>query len=189
MTTQYTLSRATANRADTWEGYRSSDTPETMPKKEVLMNYDRTHNLTITGGYQFNRKNSPQIRGLYPLQNTSVYLTTVALSGAPYTPYDIALERFGATNSERMPWYIEANLAVRKTFKVMGVDWSGGIIMRNVFNRRNIIDIYEETGSPTDPGRNATESIEEGGTSLTLYDRPYYYSDPRQIDLTLEASF
>ena len=189
MVTQYTLSRATANRADPWEGYRSSDTPETMPKKEVLMDYDRTHNLTITGGYQFTRKNSPKIGSFYPLENTSSYLTLVALSGAPYTPYDITLQRDGATNSERMPWYIETNLAVRKSFELMGVDWSGGLIIRNLFNRRNVIDIYEETGSPDDPGRDATEAIELGFNSLTLYDRPYYYSDPRQIDLTLEASF
>jgi len=186
---QYTLSRATANRADPWQGYRSSDTPETMPKKEVLMNYDRTHNLTITGGVHLNRKNTPGIGGFYPLANSTVYLTFVAMSGAPYTPFDINLNRPGATNSERMPWYIETNLAARKNFKWSGVRWTAGLIVRNLFNRKNVIDIYEETGSPTDPGRIRTQAIEEGSSSSTLYDRPYYFSNPRQIDLTLEASF
>jgi len=186
---QYTLSRATANRADAWQGYRSSDTPESMPKKEVLMNYDRTHNLTMTGGYNFNKKNSPRIGSVYILNHTSVHLTMVALSGSPYTPFDINLNRNGATNSERMPWYIETNLAARKTFKLGGFSWSGGLIIRNIFNRENIIDIYEETGSPTDPGRNATRAIENGSSSLTVFDRPYYFSDPRQIDLTLKVKF
>jgi hypothetical protein len=189
MVTQYTLSRATANRADAWEGYRSSDTPETMPKKEVLMDYDRSHNLTITGGYQFSKKNSPKIRGMYPLNNTTTYLTLVATSGAPYTPFDINLNRPGATNSERMPWYIETNLAVRKNFRVGPTKLTAGLIIRNLFNRENVIDIYEETGSADDPGRQNTEAIEAGIYSTTLWDRPYYYSDPRQIDLTLEASF
>ncbi len=186
---QYTLSRATANRADAWQGYRSSDTPESMPKKEVLMNYDRTHNVTITGGYNFTRKNSPRIRGISPLANTSVHLTLVALSGAPYTPYDINLKRNGATNSERMPWLIENNLAVRKMIRAAGVNMSLGLIVRNVFNRKNVYDIYEETGSAEDPGRLATQAIESGSSSLTVYDRPYYYSNPRQIDLTMKVSF
>ena len=186
---QYTLSRATANRADAWEGYRSSDTPESMPKKEVLMNYDRTHNMTITGGYFFTKKNSPRVGGFYPLDKTSAHLTMVALSGSPYTPFLINLNRAGATNSERMPWYVETNLAVRKKFEFAGVTWSTGLIVRNLFNRENIIDIYEETGSPTDPGRRATDAIDNGAASLTLYDRPYYFSDPRMIDLTLELSF
>ena len=186
---QYTLSRATANRADAWEGYRSSDTPESMPKKEVLMNYDRTHNMTITGGYNFSKKNSPKIYGRYPLNNAAVHMTLVAISGSPYTPFDINLNRSGATNSERMPWYIETNLAARKHFKLMGTTWTAGLIVRNIFNRENVIDIYEETGSPEDPGRRASDAIENGYASLTVYDRPYYYSDPRKIDLTLEFSF
>ncbi len=186
---QYTLSRATANRADTWQGYRSSDTQESMPKKEVLMDYDRTHNMTITGGYQFNKKNSPRLFGRAILDKTSAHMTLVAISGSPYTPFDINLNRGGATNSERMPWFIETNLAVRKMMRVANVNMSLGLIVRNIFNRENIIDIYEETGSPTDPGRTATRSIEQGTSSLTLYDRPYYYSDPRQIDLTLKLNF
>ncbi len=186
---QYTLSRATANRADAWQGYRSSDTPESMPKKEVLMSYDRTHNMTVTGGYTFNKKNSPQIYGYYPLNNATMHLTMVAISGSPYTPFDINLNRSGATNSERMPWYIETNLAARRRFDFAGAQWTAGLIVRNIFNRENILDIYEETGSPTDPGRRATTAIENGTSSLTSYDRPYYFSDPRKIDLTLQLSF
>jgi len=186
---QYTLSRATANRADAWEGYRASDTPESMPKKEVLMNYDRTHNMTITGGYLFNKKNSPKIRGYYPLDKATFHMTMIAISGSPYTPFDINTNLNGATNSERMPWYIETNLAARKKYQVGPTTWSMGFIIRNIFNRENVVDIYEETGSPDEPGRRATTAIENGSSSLTRFDRPYYYSDPRKIDLTLELSF
>jgi len=186
---QYTLSRATANRADAWQGYRSSDTPESMPKKEVLMAYDRTHNLTMTGGYQFNKKNSPRLFGMYPLNKTAVHVTMVGISGSPYTPFDINLNRNGATNSERMPWFIETNMAIRKTVNYAGFNWSMGLIVRNLLNRENIIDIYEETGSPEDPGRRATTAIENGSSSLTYYDRPYYYSSPRQVDLTVKVKF
>ena len=186
---QYTLSRATANRADAWEGYRSSDTPESMPKKEVLMNFDRTHNMTVTGGYNFSKKNSPRIFSRYPMDKLSAHVTLVAISGAPYTPFDINLNRSGATNSERMPWYIETNLALRKTVRVGGLNVGMGLIIRNLMNRKNIIDIYEETGSATDPGRNANISIQNGTSSLTVYDRPYYYSEQRQVDLTMKVNF
>ncbi|OIO64674.1 MAG: hypothetical protein AUJ47_03575 [Candidatus Marinimicrobia bacterium CG1_02_48_14] len=189
MVVQYTLSRATANRADAWQGYRNTDTPESMPKKEVLMNYDRTHNITTTAGYFFDKKNNPMILGIRPLSNSNVNFTLIAMSGAPYTPYDINLSRYGATNSQRMPWYIEANLAYRKFINLMGVKWSAGVIVRNVFNFENVIDIYEETGSATDPGRLNEQAINDGALSTTYFDRPYYFSDPRQIDVTLEASF
>ncbi len=48
----YTWSVAKANRADPWEGYRNTDTPETQPKREILMSYDRTHDFSIMMGYR-----------------------------------------------------------------------------------------------------------------------------------------
>ena len=153
------------------------------------MPYDRTHNLTMTGGYQFSKKNSPRLLGRFPLDKTSVHVTVVGISGSPYTPFDINLNRNGATNSERMPWFIETNMAIRKTINYAGLNLSAGLIIRNLLNRENIIDIYEETGSPTDPGRNSTIAIANGSSSLTFYDRPYYYSAPRQVDLTVKVNF
>lgn len=39
---QYTYSVAMGNRSDPWAGYRNSEDPLTMPKTEVLQEYDRT---------------------------------------------------------------------------------------------------------------------------------------------------
>ncbi len=186
---QYTLSRATANRADPWQGYRNTDTPESMPKKELLMSYDRTHDLTFTAGYDFDKQNNPIIFGVRPLSNSSIDLTLVAQSGAPYTPFDINLNQPGATNSQRMPWYFETNMAYRKNLDLFGVRWTAGVIVRNLFNRKNVIDIYPETGSASEPGQINEVRIAEGSLSETFFDRPYNYSNPRQIDVTLEAAF
>jgi hypothetical protein len=185
---QYTYSVAKANRADPWEGYRNTDNPLTMPKKEIVMSFDRTHNLTSTISINLPEKRGPFILGFYPLQDSRLSLTNVTMSGAPYTPV-LPNNREGPMNSERMPWYITTNMAFRKYFDVMSTRYSIGVLVQNLFNRRNPIDIYPRTGSADDPGRQAHEFIKDGLLSKTYYDRPWYYDDMRQIDFFVEVHF
>jgi hypothetical protein len=188
MTVQYTIMRATANRADPWQGYRSSDNPLTMPKKEVLMSYDRTHHLTTIFSYRIPAGAGRRLWGWNPLSGTLLTFTSTLLSGAPYTPIDPATNRPKATNSERMPWYFNMSLAFRKYISLGFARITLGGVVQNLLDRRNPIDIYPHTGSPTDPGRIARNYIESGYLSSTYYDRPWYFDRPRTIDLFVEVA-
>jgi len=186
---QYTYSSAKGNRPDPWAGYRATDNPLTMPKKEVLQEFDRTHDMSLTLNYHLKKREGLSLGGFYPLQNTRLSMSYVLLSGAPYTPI-MPDNTAGAANSERMPMYYNTNLALRKYIVLPGdIRLTIGSTITNVFNRRNPLYVYPTTGSADDPGRRALDNIRNGYTSSTFYDRPWYYDDYRNIDLFFEIDF
>ncbi len=187
MIIQYTLSRATANRKDPWEGYRETDTPRTMPKREILMSYDRTHDISLIYSYRFHDKQGPSLFGIHPMERSRFDLMFLAMSGFPYTP--IIGNVAGETNSERSPWNFTANFNYRKDFRISGVRVIFGIRVQNVFDWKNPIDIYAETGKADDPGPRINELIQMGWFSKTLWDQPYRYGRRRQVDFSLEFAF
>ena len=65
----------------------------------------------------------------------------------------------------------------------------------NVFDTRNVNDIYPLTGEPDDPGayyRNSDiENVPRlgGEYSRSYYDRPWYYSSPRETNFFIRFDF
>ncbi len=184
---QYTYSRATANRRDPWEGYRETHTPRTMPKREILMSYDRTHDLSLSYFYRIPDKAGVSLLGMKPLERTSLNLMLLAISGFPYTP--IVGNVPGETNSERGPWNITANFYLRKYFDVFGYRLIAGLMVQNLFDWKNPIDIYPETGKADDPGARLNRLVEDGLVSESYFDQPYRYGRRRQINFSLEYAF
>jgi len=187
MIAQYTLSRATANRKDPWEGYRDTDTPRTMPKREILMSYDRTHDFSLSYSYIFPEGGGPSLFNIKPLEHSRFNFMFLGRSGFPYTP--IVGNVAGETNSERGPWNLTANFYYRKYFNLMGTNLIFGVMVQNLFDWKNPIDIYPQTGKANDPGPRINELISLGYFSKTLWDEPYRYGRRRQIDLSLEFDF
>lgn len=185
---QYTYSVAKANRADPWEGYRNTDNPLTMPKKEVVMPYDRTHDFSLQMNYRTLKNEGPQLFSFHPFANSRLSITSNLLGGAPYTPI-LPNDQPGAAYSERMPWYFTTNMALRRYISIGKTDMVLGVLVQNLFDRRNPIDVYPRTGSASDPGRRAKQQMEDGILSSSYYDRPYYYDDPRSIDFFMEFEF
>jgi hypothetical protein len=183
----YTYSTAKANRADPWEGYRNTDTPETTPKREILMNFDRTHDFNLSTGYAIPRNKGPKVFGARPLSNFRVNMVYFAQSGAPYTP--IVNEIEGAPNSERFPWIHQVNLSFSKAVRVTGIDYSFGFFIDNLFDRKNIVDIYRRTGLPNDPGQRARDFIRNYQNSTTVYDQPGFYGPRRSVQFVMEIDF
>ena len=184
---QYTWSVAKANRADPWEGYRNTDTPETMPKREILMSYDRTHDMSIVLGYNVKDNAGIEIFGVNPLENSRTDIVFFAQSGAPYTP---TIENIPQeTNSERMPWIQQVNLGLTKYFKLHGFKFSVGLSIDNLFDKKNVLDVYNETGRPDDPGRRANNRIAAGQNSDTVYDTPYFYGPRRSFQFVTQVEF
>jgi hypothetical protein len=184
---QYTYSRAMASRKDPWEGYRETHTWKTMPKREILMSYDRTHDIDITYLYRFPENSGPNFANIYPLENTRISSMLSAISGFPYTP--IVGNVNGETNSERGPWNININMNFQKYFKVFGYKLIAGLMIRNLLDKKNPIDIWPQTGKPDDPGKRFNEYVADGIVSKTYFDRPYNYGYRRQINFSLEFVF
>jgi len=184
---QYTLSRATANRRDPWEGYRSTHTPRTMPKREILMSYDRTHDLSLFYNLHVPEGRGLNVFGLNLFQKTTLNIIFKAMSGWPYTP--VVGNVAGETNSERGPWYTIINLNFRKYFNIAATRLIFGVVVQNLFDWKNPIDIWPTTGKPDDPGPRLNQLIEQGFYSKTLFDRPYMYGTRRSVRFTIEFAF
>ncbi|MBN2780806.1 MAG: carboxypeptidase-like regulatory domain-containing protein [Candidatus Marinimicrobia bacterium] len=186
---QYTYSVAMGNRSDPWEGYRNGENPLTMPKNEVLQDYDRTHDFSAQLTFRVPKGYGIPIGNYNLFQNTMTNLTFIAISGAPYTPI-LPNDQAGPQNSERMPAYYTTNLAFRKYIDVIGKSRVVlGFVCTNLFNRKNALYVYPRTGDPDNPGGVDAGYIQQGLRSSSFYDRPWYYDDYRSLDLFVEVEF
>ena len=68
-----------------------------------------------------------------------------------------------------------------------------GLNIFNLFDIRNVIDLYEETGNPDRRSDYYTKEIklpQQGGTkSNSFYDTPWHYSSPREINVFFRIDY
>ena len=68
-----------------------------------------------------------------------------------------------------------------------------GMNVFNLFDIRNVIQIYPETGDPDDRSDYYMDDVrlpENGGTiSRSYYDTPWHYSSPREINVFLRIDY
>jgi len=180
---EYTYSVAKANKEYSWQGYWDGDTEETTPKKEYVMSWDRPHVFTGHLGYSMPKNFGPNIFKLKPFQNMTWQFIAHASSGYPYTPTVLGqqLER----NSARLPWYVTIDAVIRKDFYVYKKSRIALFArISNLFDRKNVLSVYADTGSPTDPGPRMSKTY-----TSTLYDRPHYFGASREINFGAKFEF
>jgi hypothetical protein len=80
------------------------------------------------------------------------------------------------------------NLSLSKLFKYYDIKVTLGVNVYNVFDLRIPVDVFDLTGEPDDPGEYYTENV---GTEVSgsYYNFPWYYTSPRQINLTARFDF
>jgi hypothetical protein len=91
-------------------GVISTDIVSKVPIRDVLLNFDRTHNLIINLAYSTEDDFGPQLFGGFPLGNFIVSASAFARSGRPYTSPDDATD----VNGLRTPAEYNTNLKVTK---------------------------------------------------------------------------
>jgi len=120
-------------------------------------------------------------------------------SGLPYTPVVNQAEAQGAdaarvvqNNSRRRPETLNFDLRLFKNFFFDPLNVSLFVKVFNLFDRRNEVTVYGETGRATA----STASLGIGEVSgdrinpVSAYIvRPDFYSEPREIQLGLEINF
>jgi len=130
------------------------------------MSFDDRHTISGIIDYRYGsgkRYNGPRIGGVDIFANAGLNITGRAVSGRPYTAA-VQPEQFGSSgifgsvNGSRKPWNLTLNAQVDKTFTIARPGTSRSMNVNvylrvtNVLDRRNIINVYGFTGSPTDDG-------------------------------------
>jgi outer membrane receptor protein involved in Fe transport len=187
---------------------------QNAPRSSSPLEFDQRHKLTANVDVRTAAKEGPKLGDFYPLENAGVNFVMSANSGTPYTPVLIwqevssaagAPDPKGGINSQYSPWVYRVDLKANRQFRIGQLQWDLYLWVLNLFDRDNVIDVYESTGRPnttawlnTDEGQNFIEAnaepTERSGLSgeelwrLKEHD-PLNYDTPRQIRFGVRVNF
>jgi outer membrane receptor protein involved in Fe transport len=169
---------------------------------ERPLDWDETHKITGWVTLQAPARDHPRWFGLYWPSDWLLTLQWEYGSGKPYTPstYTTGISsNLIPDNSARMPWTETTDLRFEKYFRWDKLRLTLGVDINNLFNKRNIRTVYEETGlaydsthplNPEDEDIDPNDPKTKNWSFGTLYDHnPRFYSSPRNVIFRLGLSF
>lgn len=119
-------------------------------------------------------------------------------SGQPYTPSIPKFERVGqnvnlsfSRNSRNTPYFMVFDLRLSKSLRLAGMDFALLCNVYNLFDRRNEINVYNDTGRATTSTtfREARAATIRNNTADEFLRQPERFSEPREVQLGLRVSF
>lgn len=174
----------------------------------IPLSYDERHRLTAVIDYRYFKGEGPEIAGAKPFQNAGVNFNLAAISGRPYSRSAI-VDEFGgsgfqgAINGARLPWTLNVDMRVDKSFKIKTSADSNSALsvnvylrVQNLFNSQNVTNVFSFTGDAESDGylissfgQDRVRSIGEQGRDAISYQDVYAwrlnaidnFSAPRRI--------
>jgi len=186
----YTYAFAYGKASQTNENYMSDFELSREPLSEAPLDNDIRHRLV--GSIQVFVPSSvkPRLFGVPILNGWSLAIESVIESGEPFTPsssypnLDLVSGEDVQTNALRMPANMTFDVRFTKDFRFVGLDYSFIIWVENIFDSRNVVDVYSNTGR-ADTQQNVNQVIKGG----TPYDQnPENWDYGRQIRVGLELN-
>lgn len=193
------------------------------------LDFDQRHSFVFNYDYRFGAEKDykgPSFKNkkgkvIQILEDVGFNLSFILGSGTPYTrwntavPYSVFVAGarssiVGQINGSSKPWSFRSNLRIDKniplSFGKKGdedkktANLNVYLQVLNLFNNRNVLDVYNYTGNPTDDGyltstqAQAALALANSATSFTdLYNisinKAGNYSSPRQIRLGVMFNF
>lgn len=164
---------------------------------------DRRHRLTVDAGWW--SRSTPEV----PAWRRGWRLDgrVRAESGAPYTPTEVynevtlaavSTQPAGGVNSARTPWASSLDAALSRSIAGAGLEGEITLQVFNVFDARNVADVYTSTGSADETNWLLTEDGQTylaatGARGRTVYEYaqhdPAHWHAPRAITLSLRIGF
>lgn len=171
----YTLQTAEANASDPNDAFNKAqgDPPKNPNIQIVPVNWDQRQTINISLFYTI-----PEI--------LSFGIVAKYESGFPYTPENQSLQT-SFENTARMPSKVNVDLQFYKDIDMWGQLFSLYLKVYNVFDTKNEINVYRDTGRAgySLVSRYTPES--QGANTLSEFlNNPSYYSEPRKIILGID---
>ncbi len=149
----YNLQDATATSSDAFfvrrAGHIDPNTGQLVfpAKVEFPLDFDRRHSLTAIVTGTVPRSFGPRLAGANPIGGLEGTAIIRVASGLPFSKY-IGDSLVGLPNEGRLPATNTIDLLIRRPFTLKGMEGSLYLDLRNVLNRRNIIAVRRDTGTP-----------------------------------------
>jgi outer membrane receptor protein involved in Fe transport len=186
----YTYAFAYGKASQTNEDYLTDFELSREPLSEAPLDNDVRHNLKSSIAFYIPTTVKPKLFGIPIMNGWSLSVVALVESGRPFTPsrsYPNITQSQGEdiqTNSLRRPALVNFDLRFQKEFKMMGLDYNLIAQVENVFDNRNVVTVYSETGRP-DTRQNQSGVIKGG----TPYDsNPANWDFGRQVRLGIELN-
>jgi len=192
----YMIAKGIGSYADeAYYTYITSATDTLSPIVEYPLDYDQRHTLTavldyrVPGDWSGNLFGAP-IPGGWGLSMVGYYG-----SGLPYTKTDANGNRLGKRNEGRLPSAHTVDMRFNKDFPFnAGRMFTFFVEVDNLFNKRNVIDVYTRTGLPDDDANDAQSGLALSAEDIDKYDElydhdPQHYSVPRPLRTGIKFSF
>ncbi len=193
----YMVARGNGSTAlEPYYTYLTSTTDTLAPVTEYPLDFDQRHTVTGVLNYRVPADWQANFFGLQLPGDWGLSAVGYYGSGLPYTPTDQNGNRRGERNEGRLPASYTVDLRFNKQFAVPARSMMLSLFVEvdNLFNRRNVINVYSRTGLPDNDGWNT-----QGGLALDqqevdrfdqLYDNdPQNFSPPRTIRTGFELTF
>lgn len=187
---------------------------QNSPRYANPLDYDQRHKFTGSVDIRSGPKEGPKMGDFYPLERAGVNFTVSAGSGNPYTLvllWNEISQAAGAPdprtsiNANYGPWTYRVDMKANRTLRVGRTDLDLYLWVLNLFDRDNVISVYESTGRPnttawlnTEEGQkyvqdNANPTEMSGLTGEELYLlkelNPLNYDTPRQVRFGVRMNF
>ncbi len=171
----YTYSIAEGNASDPAAAYYDALDGVEPEKQLVALDWDQRHTLSGTVTFHLSPRNGISLIGQFG-------------SGLPYTPA-FAGTRISYENSERKPAQFNVDLRSYWGFSLGKATLQLHVNIYNLFDRRNEIIVYTDTGRATYSLIPTYLPEDQGYNTLSEYlNRPDYFSPPRQVKIGLSLS-
>ncbi len=166
------------------------------PVTEYALDFDQRHTVTMVLSYRVPGDWRGRFLGVKLPSAWGLTMVGHYGSGLPYTATDASGNRLGERNEGRLPANYAVDLRFSKDFPfgTAGYPLSLFVEVDNLFNRRNVIDVYSRTGQPDDDGVQTGAGLALDQEELDQFDRlydhdPQHYSPPRTIRAGFEINF
>ncbi|MCP4570541.1 MAG: TonB-dependent receptor [FCB group bacterium] len=198
----YSYMIARGNASTPREGYYSYITVDSLsrspwPTSEYPLSFDQRHNLTAVVDFRVKPGENLKLMGWSLPDAWGVNLMAGYGSGMAYTKTDATGKWQGSLNGARMPYVLSFDMRFNKDFflsKARNNFLSFFVEVENLFNRRNVVDVYSATGLPDRDGNFALNVNSPNYENEKLwYDLlakdPQNYEHPRRIRVGMEFNF
>ncbi len=175
----YTFQVAEGNASDPNHEFNNqqSDPPKQSNIQVVPLDWDQRHTINLSVSYH------------HPKYFTAGVIAQFR-TGLPYTPA-IQNNESSFQNSGRRPLSHKVDLRFSREFRFAGIRQKLFLKVFNVFDRRNEIDVYSDTGRAANSL--ISQFIGERRANVNTLDewlqRPDFYSEPRRVLAGVEVQF
>jgi outer membrane receptor protein involved in Fe transport len=189
---------ANGNSTDALEPYYTylTDNEDTLaPVSEYPLDFDQRHTITAVLDFHVPENWRGNFFGLTIPGAWGATMVGHYGSGLPYTATDASGNRLGERNEGRLPANYTVDLRFNKDFRLLrGQLLSFFVEVDNLFNERNVLNVYSRTGVADDDGQITGAGLALDQNVVEAYDQlydhdPQNYNPPRTIRTGLEFNF